>query len=255
MVSAEVARTAVGVIGNVTALILFLSPVPTFVKIVKKGAVEQFSPIPYLATFVNCGIWVLYGLPIVHPHSLLVITINGSGFLIETIYLFLFLIYSDRKQKIKVILITLAEILFLTVLAILVLTVAHTTKVRSNIVGSIAIVGNIMMYASPLSVMKLVITTKSVEYMPFSLSLFSLLNGISWTIYALIRFDPYIVIPNGLGSLLGISQLVLYATFYKSTKRQLAERKATVEMGNGMAEMGPSVSSVKKNNVAHNENP
>ncbi|XP_024996934.1 bidirectional sugar transporter SWEET4-like isoform X2 [Cynara cardunculus var. scolymus] len=248
MVSAEFARTAVGIIGNITALILFLSPVPTFVKIVKKGEVEQFSPIPYLATFVNCGIWVLYGLPLVHPHSLLVITINGSGFVIETIYLLLFLIYSDRKQRVKVLLIALAEILFLVVLTALVLTVAHTTKVRSSIVGSIAIVGNIMMYASPLSVMKLVITTKSVEYMPFFLSLFSLLNGISWTIYALIRFDPYIVIPNGLGSLLGITQLILYATFYKSTKRQLAERKASVEMG-------PNAGSIKKINVAHNEHP
>ncbi|KAI7725096.1 hypothetical protein M8C21_014239 [Ambrosia artemisiifolia] len=232
MVSAEVARTVVGIIGNAIALILFLSPVlilfephpipifdstksthsdsnfdqkstltndwkhfrPTFIQIVKKGAVEQFSPVPYLATFVNCGIWVLYGLPLVHPHSLLVITINGAGLLIETVYLLLFLIYSDRKMRIKVLIIMLAEIVFVGVLTVLVLTVAHTTSVRSNIVGSIAIVGNIMMYAAPLSVMKLVITTKSVEYMPFYLSLFSLLNGISWTIYALIRFDPYIVV-------------------------------------------------------------
>ncbi|KAI3804491.1 hypothetical protein L1987_26067 [Smallanthus sonchifolius] len=252
MVSAELARTAVGIIGNVTALILFLSPVPTFIQIVKKGTVEQFSPVPYLATFVNCGIWVLYGLPLVHPHSLLVITINGAGFLIETVYLLLFLIYSARKQRIKVLLIMLAELVFLGVLALLVLTVAHTTKVRSNIVGSIAIVGNIMMYAAPLSVMKLVITTKSVEYMPFFLSLFSMLNGISWTIYALIRFDPYIVIPNGLGSLFGVVQLILYATYYKSTQRQLAERKAIEEMS--LAEMGQSVGPSKKSNVVHDEN-
>ncbi|KAI3756344.1 hypothetical protein L1987_56164 [Smallanthus sonchifolius] len=252
MVSAELARTAVGIIGNVIALILFLSPVPTFIQIVKKRTVEQFSPVPYLATFVNCGIWVLYGLPFVHPNSLLVITINGAGLLIETVYLLLFLIYSDRKQRIKVLLIMLAELVFLGVLALLVLTVAHTTKVRSNIVGSIAIVGNIMMYAAPLSVMKLVITTKSVEFMPFFLSLFSLLNGISWTIYALIRFDPYIVIPNGLGSLLGVVQLVLYATYYKSTQRQLAEKKAIEEMG--LAEMGQTVGPSKKSNVVPDEN-
>lgn len=210
---------------------------------------EQFSPVPYLATFVNCGIWVLYGQPAVHPHSLLVITINGTGLVIETVYLLLFLIYSDRKQRIKVVLIVVGELAFLGVLSALVLTVVHTTKIRSDIVGSIAIVGNIMMYASPLSVMKLVITTKSVEYMPFFLSLFSMLNGISWTIYALIRFDPYIVIPNGLGSLLGVTQLVLYATFYKSTQRQLAARKANVEMG--QAGMGPT----KRSDVAHNGYP
>nr|XP_043630918.1 bidirectional sugar transporter SWEET4-like [Erigeron canadensis] len=253
MISAELARTAVGIVGNVIALILFLSPVPTFIQIVKKGSVEQFSPVPYLATFINCGIWVLYGLPMVHPHSLLVITINGTGFVIETVYLTLFIIYSDRKQRLRVLLIMVVELLFLGVLTSLVLTVAHTTKLRSTIVGSIAIAGNIMMYAAPLSVMRLVIRTKSVEFMPFFLSLFSLLNGISWTIYALIRFDPYIVLPNGLGSLLGVAQLVLYAFYYKSTKRQMAERKAIAELG--LSGTGQSISSSKKTNVVHDEYP
>lgn len=230
---------------------LWLQPWPTFIGMVKKGAVEQFSAVPYLATFVNCGIWVLYGLPFVHPHSLLVVTINGTGLFIETVYLILFLFYSAPKQRLKVLLIVVAELVFLGVLATLTLTVAHTTKVRSNIVGSIAIVGNIMMYAAPLSVMKLVITTKSVEYMPFFLSLFSLLNGISWTVYALIRFDPYIVIPNGLGSLLGVTQLILYCTFYKSTQRQLAESKEIAVLG--LAEAGQNVGPIKKRNVAHNE--
>ncbi|XP_076949958.1 bidirectional sugar transporter SWEET4-like [Bidens hawaiensis] len=247
MVSADSARTAVGIIGNITALILFLSPLPTFVQIVKKRTVEQFSPVPYLATFINCGIWILYGLPMVHPHSLLVVTINGAGFVIETVYLLLFVIFCDRGQRIKVLLIMLGELVFLSALTLLALVVAHSTRVRSDIVGSIAIAGNIIMYAAPLSVMKLVITTKSVEFMPFFLSLFSLLNGISWTVYALIRFDPYIVIPNGLGSLLGAAQLILYATFYKSTKRQLAERKATVETG--LTEMGRSVDLPEKSNV------
>jgi solute carrier family 50 protein (sugar transporter) len=32
-------------------------------------------------------------------------------------------------------------------------------------------------------------------------------------------------VPNGLGALFGLAQLILYATFYKSTKRQVAERK------------------------------
>ncbi|PWA64478.1 SWEET sugar transporter [Artemisia annua] len=113
----------------------------------------QFSAVPYLATFVNCGIWVLYGLLFVHPHSLLVVTINVTAFFIETPYLILFLFYSAPKQRLKVLLIMVAELVFLGVLATLTLTVAHTTKVRSNIVGSIAIVGNIMMYAAPLSVM------------------------------------------------------------------------------------------------------
>ena len=43
---------------------------------------------------------------------------------------------------------------------------------------------------------KMVIQTKSVEYMPLFLSLASLVNGICWTAYALIKFDLYITVSN-----------------------------------------------------------
>ncbi|CAN4127180.1 unnamed protein product [Withania somnifera] len=226
----DAARFSVGVIGNVIALILFLSPLTTFVRIWKSKSVEQFSPVPYLATFINCGLWVLYGLPWVQPHSILVITINGTGLGIEIVYLMLFLLYSDRKQRIKVILMALVEIIFVVALAFCVLTFVHETKKRAAIVGSICMVGNILMYASPLSVMKLVIKTKSVEYMPFFLSLFSFLNGVSWTAYALIRFDAYILAPNSMGTALGLAQLLIYAAYYKSTQKQIAEREAKGEV-------------------------
>jgi solute carrier family 50 protein (sugar transporter) len=36
--------------------------------------------------------------------------------------------------------------------------------------------------------------TKSVEYMPLSISLASLGNGVAWTTYALIEFDPFITV-------------------------------------------------------------
>ncbi|KAI5655303.1 hypothetical protein M9H77_32490 [Catharanthus roseus] len=230
MVNTEIARTVVGIIGNIIALSLFLSPSPTFYRIWKKKSVEQYSEVPYLATFINCALWVFYGLPFVHPHSTLVVTINGTGFVIEIVFLSLFILYSDRKKRIRVLIIMLGEIIFMAVLVLLVLTLAHTTKLRSSIVGSICMVGNIMMYAAPLAVMKLVIKTKSVEYMPFFLSLASFANGLCWTAYAVIRFDPFIAAPNGMGAVLGLAQLLLYATFYKSTKRQIAERQAKGEV-------------------------
>jgi len=225
MVSTEAARMTVGVIGNIISLFLFLSPVPTFVQIWKKGSVEHYSPAPYLATLINCLIWTFYGLPMVHPHSTLVLTINGSGITIELAYIILFFIFSDRKKRLKVLLGLLIELIFVSVLVALVLTLAHSHKERSLIVGIICILFNVMMYASPLVVMKLVLTTRSVEYMPFSLSLTSFVNGLTWSTYALIQFDPFILVPNGVGAVLAMVQLILYAIFYKSTKRQIAERK------------------------------
>ncbi|XP_076936261.1 bidirectional sugar transporter SWEET4-like [Bidens hawaiensis] len=238
MVSEEPVRTTLGVVGNVISVILFLSTVPTFYRIWKKGSVEQYSPVPYLAAVFNCGLWVLYGMPFVHPNSLLVSTTNGAGAVIEFGYLVIFLMYSDTRKRLRVALMMLLEVLVFGGLAIFVLTVVHTTHMRSIIVGGIGAAANILMYASPLSVMKLVITTKSVEYMPFLLSLFCFSNGLCWFLYALFPFDPFMAIPNGTGALLGIIQLILYATFYKSTKRMLAARKEKPDLG--LAVMGPS---------------
>lgn len=126
---------------------------PTFIQIWKKKSVEQYSPVPYLATLINCVVWTLYGLPIVRPHSTLVVTINGSGIGIEIVYIVLFLIYSDRQKRLKVFLVVVVEVIFGCVLTVLVLTMSHTHKERSMIVGIICMMFNIMMYASPLAVM------------------------------------------------------------------------------------------------------
>uniref|UniRef100_K3YYP8 Bidirectional sugar transporter SWEET n=3 Tax=Setaria TaxID=4554 RepID=K3YYP8_SETIT len=225
MVSAETIRTAIGVIGNGTALVLFLSPVPTFYRIWKKRAVEQYSAIPYVATLLNCMMWVLYGLPVVHPHSMLVITINGTGMAIQLTYVTLFLLYSTGAARRKVMLLLAAEVAFVGAVAALVLTLAHTHERRSMIVGVLCVLFGTGMYAAPLAVMKMVIQTKSVEYMPLFLSLASLVNGICWTAYALIKFDLYITIPNGLGVLFAVAQLILYAIYYKSTQEIIEARK------------------------------
>ncbi|RLM77984.1 bidirectional sugar transporter SWEET4 [Panicum miliaceum] len=80
------------------------------------------------------------------------------------------------------------------------------------VVGILCVLFGTGMCAAPLSVMKMVTQTKSVEYMPLFLSLASLVNGICWTAYALIRFDLYITV-------------VLYAIYYKSTQEIMEVRK------------------------------
>jgi hypothetical protein len=63
--------------------------------------VEEFKADPYLATLLNCMLWVFYGLPIVHPNSILVVTINGVGLVVEAIYLMIFFIYAPNKKRVR----------------------------------------------------------------------------------------------------------------------------------------------------------
>lgn len=62
---------------------------------------EQFKADPYLATLLNCMLWVFYGIPIVHPNSILVVTINGIGLLVEGTYLLIFFLYSPNKKRVR----------------------------------------------------------------------------------------------------------------------------------------------------------
>ncbi|XP_022156697.1 bidirectional sugar transporter SWEET4-like [Momordica charantia] len=213
MVSATVARNIVGIVGNVISFGLFFSPLPTFYKIIKNKTVEEFKPDPYIATVLNCMFWIFYGMPFVHPDSVLVVTINGIGLVIELAYLAIFVFYADNKGRKKVGVCLLIEVIFVVIIAVITMLVLHGTKNRSLMVGIICDVFNIMMYVSPLTIMKKVIMTKSVKYMPFTLSLANFFNGCIWTAYALIKFDIYMLISNGVGAISGFFQLVLYAYY------------------------------------------
>ncbi|KAM0938508.1 putative SWEET sugar transporter [Dioscorea sansibarensis] len=125
-------------------------------------------------------LWVVYGLPSVHPHSTLVLTINGSGMAIELFYVLMFIVFSDKKNRPRVISMFVAELVFVALVGLMVLLFIHTLQQRSMIVGVLCVFFGTMMYASPLAAMKLVIQTKSVEYMPLTLSVASFFNGVCW---------------------------------------------------------------------------
>ncbi|KMZ64299.1 Bidirectional sugar transporter SWEET4 [Zostera marina] len=225
MVSPDTIRTVVGTIGNMVSLIgMFLSPLPTFWRIWKKKSVEEFSPLPYLSMLMNCSLWICYGIPIVHPNSTLVLTVNGTGFIIEFMYVAGFFMYSGGKSRRGVLLILLSEFTYIAIMLSLVLSLTHSLPRRSLIIGLHCVIGGTLPYISSLSIMKMVIKTKSVDFMSLPLSCAGFANGICWTLYALLRFDPFILIPNGIGLFLATMQLILYGIYYKSTQKQIEGR-------------------------------
>lgn len=233
MVNRDLCRTVVGIIGNVISCIMFLSPIPTFAKIIKMKSVQDFKPDPYLATILNCALWVFYGMPFVHPDSLLVLTINGFGCVLELIYVLIFLIFSDWPKRRKMIIALVIEFIFYGIVVSVTFQFIHGTHARTIFVGAFCVALNVIMYASPLTVMRMVIKTKSVKFMPFYLSLANFANGVCWLAYATIKFDPWVAVPNGLGALLGGLQLIIYAMYYKSSeaqKREEERRKAEIEL-------------------------
>ncbi|KAJ4950704.1 hypothetical protein NE237_027536 [Protea cynaroides] len=132
---------------------MFASPVPTFYKIWKKGDVDGFRPDPYLASVINCALWILYGQPFVHPGIILVVTINSVGFTLELSYILIYIFYAPSNKRTKVLLVLLAEALFFLAVATFSLKVYQTQSSRSLFVGIFCSFFGVCMSMSPLTVM------------------------------------------------------------------------------------------------------
>ncbi|KAI3464611.1 hypothetical protein Pfo_021274 [Paulownia fortunei] len=217
---------------NATGLFLFLSPTVTFKRIITKRSTEQFSGIPYVMTLLNCLLAAWYGLPFISTDNYLVSAINGTGAVIESVYVLIFLIFAPRKEKAKILGLLLCILAIFSTIALVSVFAFHGQSKKQKLCGFAASIFSIIMYASPLSVMRMVIKTKSVEYMPFLLSMFVFLCGTSWFIYGLIGKDKFLYVPNGFGCLLGAMQLILYA-IYRNNKGDIKKptTDGTLEMG------------------------
>ncbi|XP_006356303.1 bidirectional sugar transporter SWEET1-like [Solanum tuberosum] len=208
----KVLRTAFGILGNVFGVLLFMSPMITFKRIISKRSTEQFSSIPYVIALLNCLLSVWYSLPFVSPDNLLVTIVNSIGAGLEATYVLIFLIFAPKKEKAKICGYLFVVFSIVSCVALISLLAFHGNK-RKLLCGFAFTTSCIMMYGSPLSVMRLVIKSKSVEYMPFFLSLAVFICSISWFIFALLGKDPFILVPNVIGTLLGAVQLILYGIY------------------------------------------
>ncbi|CAI9088883.1 OLC1v1023334C2 [Oldenlandia corymbosa var. corymbosa] len=214
----EICKDAAGVAGNIFAFGLFVSPIPTFRRIIRNQTTEQFSGLPYIYALLNCLICAWYGSPLVSPDNLLVTTVNSIGAVFQMAYIILFLTHAEKEKKLKMLGLLLAVFSVFGLIVVGSLLIADF-EFRHLAIGFLSCASLISMFASPLFVINLVIRTRSVEYMPFYLSLSTFLMSTSFCLYGIFSFDPFIYVPNGIGTFLGIIQLILFA-YYKSASSE-----------------------------------
>ncbi|KAI3759524.1 hypothetical protein L6452_07408 [Arctium lappa] len=192
---------AFGLFGNIVSFMVFLAPIPTFYKVYKKKSTEGFQSSPYVVGLFSAMLWIYYAL--LKSNVLLLITINSVGCFIETLYICFFLFYAPKKARM--------ESLKLIVLLI--------------VVGFGLIVVLTQFFASGVTrgVIRQVVKTKSVEYMPILLSVALTLSAVMWFFYGLLLGDFNIAIPNVLGFTFGIIQMILY--FVYKNKKPITDKK------------------------------
>ncbi|OIW00248.1 hypothetical protein TanjilG_27499 [Lupinus angustifolius] len=221
---------AVGVLGNIASFICFLAPVSTFYRVCKKKTTEGFQSVPYVAALFCSMLWIFYAY--IKKGEILIITINSFGCFIETIYLAIYITYCPKKARmftLKLIFLFNLGGIFLIILLTHVL--AKERAARLEILGWICVVLSTSVFAAPLSIIKVVIRTKSVEFMPLPLSALLTISAIMWMAYGILLRDIYVTLPNIVGVTFGIIQMVLYAMYRKQKPvkdQKLPEHKGDI---------------------------
>ncbi|TYH08943.1 hypothetical protein ES288_A07G057200v1 [Gossypium darwinii] len=201
-----------GILGNILSFMVYLAPLPTFVRVYKKKSTEGFESLPYVVALVSAVLWIYYAT--LKPNAFLLMTINSIGCVVETIYIIVFIVYAPKKARI----LTLRLLLVFNMGALVLVLITHfflKGRSRIHVIGWSCVVTSAAVFAAPLSIMRSVIHTKSVEFMPFTLSFFLTCSAILWLVYGLLLKDFYISLPNIVGVVLGTIQMLLYVVYKK----------------------------------------
>ncbi|KAL2515142.1 Bidirectional sugar transporter SWEET [Forsythia ovata] len=200
---------------------------PTFYQIYKKKSSEGFQSIPYVVALFSAMLWMYYAF-LKSDNTTLLITINSVGCFIETIYICFYLFYAPNKvQTVKIILLLIVGGFGLIVLSTQLVVKASE---RAHVVGWMCLVFSLCVFIAPLGIVKQVIRTKSIEYMPFLLSFFLTISAVMWFFYGLLLKDYNIAIPNVLGFSFGILQMVLYVIYKNADRTAMNDKQKLPEL-------------------------
>ncbi|PSS13706.1 Bidirectional sugar transporter like [Actinidia chinensis var. chinensis] len=211
-----------GVIGNIVSIFAYLAPLPTFMEICRKKSTLGFQSLPYVVALFSAMLWMYYAF--LKTDAILLISVNSIGCFIETIYIAIYLAYASREARNHTakLLASLNVGSFSVILLFTLLLIKDSNRVL--VVGWVCVAISVSVFAAPLSIVFQVVRTRSVEFMPFTLSFFLTMTAIMWFGYGLLLKDLYIALPNILGFLLGILQMLLYG-MYRNAKPVLELEK------------------------------
>ncbi|KAG2243203.1 hypothetical protein Bca52824_094956 [Brassica carinata] len=182
---------AFGLLGNIISFAVpSLQCKPTFYRIWKKKTTEDFQSLPYVVSLFSGMLWLYYATQ--KKDVFLLVTVNSFCCFIRTIYIAIFVAFATKKARMLTVKLLLLMNFGRFCLILLLCQFLAKESTRAKIIGGICAGFSVCVFAAPLSIIRTVIKTKSVEYMPFSLSLTLTISAVVWFLYGLALKDIYV---------------------------------------------------------------
>ncbi|ORZ36210.1 sugar efflux transporter for intercellular exchange-domain-containing protein [Catenaria anguillulae PL171] len=198
--------TALSWIATIVTVAYFLAPVFAIRRIHSTGTVGNTGFFPFVSMFVNCALWCKYGLLV--PDRAIAL-VNGTGLVLSIIYMGVYYInHQDRDALDKHLLLA-----SLVVYPTLIYSQFVTLDTATRHVGLIACVCSIVMFGSPLSALRRVLAARNASAMSLPVVSMSFVTTALWTWYGALIDDTNVIVPNGIGLVLAVVNLVVIGWF------------------------------------------
>lgn len=226
MTSSSSLLNVVSFLATVNTIFLFYSPLPTIRKCVKTRTVGQLIIDYYCFQFISCVVWFLYGVCVA---SRPIIIVNLAG-VISASYLvnaFLSVLRDEEKVPTSSLIRSYRQSchatcasLGISVCFIIFFALCQkyqTIKLAETLLGVAGGLFAVMMFTSPLSIVRRVIQTRNSSVIQPVTLLFCTISATLWTLYGLLASDMFVLAPNSLCILSCLVQWYLVVRYNSTT--------------------------------------
>ena len=197
--------------GAFISICFLCSPLPNFIKLIKKKIqYKEIHILIILGNYISSIVWLIYGYKI---SCVQLITCYGIGAFISLIWIWIYLIHMG-KQKITLTLICAILLSALTFALYIILSIIIDDK---DTLGEVCFIVCSLSYISPTQLLIKVLNKKDYRIIPIYSAIISSLGFGSWSIFGLFKFSATIIIPNLVGFIFSAMQIILYRV-YKNKK-------------------------------------
>ncbi|GLJ30186.1 hypothetical protein SUGI_0597040 [Cryptomeria japonica] len=223
-------RSGVGFLGSAFALFMYGAPICTFRRVMLNKTSGEMSGLPYAVGLFNCLVYAWYGCPLISNgwDNALVLAINTIGLLLQCCFCTIYLLFALPKSKRRMG--TMVVGVLMAFLSLVTVSMWGLNAQKKLVVGSTGMVASVILYGSPLSDIRTVVRTKSVECMSFYFSFFAFLGSVLWLVYGALSKDNLIMAPNFLGIPLASVQIIIYCMYKRKKRLRVAAEDGKVEV-------------------------